>query len=689
MFNMKSPTLLHKIGFYIIVGLVFIFPLLFLPITSEYYEYNKHFLLLLSSAFLLLIWTLSFVLNHQVRITRNPLGLPILALLGVWIISTFSQTPNRLDALLEPGSTGTIIALSIIFITATSFIKTKKELDQLTHTLILSFSVLALISLLWGSGLAEKIVPWAFAKTPLWTPAGNPLTVLTSLLILVPFVGLLILRLKDNSSKVLALSIALFLFVISSGLIAYRLFRQPGNRPVFLSQQVSWAIAMESLKLSPLLGTGPSTYLSDFTRFKPVTYNLTPNWAIRFTSASNYYLQILTTLGLLGLTSMIFLAYKVIDLLVRSIRSASESPAHSGAIAALVSAALILTSLLFIPPSIITLFLLFILLILAISSFKLMGSSLVHEANIDIVAASDSGVRTPILPWISLLLALGLIIPGFYSLGKAYYAETYFQKAIFAAGKNEGRNTYQNLVSAINYNPAKDSYRVTASQTNLLLANSAATKTNLTAEDRTLITQLIQQSIQEAKNAVALNPFKATNVENLAAIYQNLLNFAQGADQWSIASYRQAIALDPTNPSLRISLGGIYFAQKNYDEAIRLFQQSADLKPDLANAFYNISAAYKEKKDYQNAFAAMQLVVSKLDRTSPDFSKAQSELEELAKLAGTTAQVPAAPEGTQLAAPQPLPTPKVNPPITLPSNLGPEATVTPAPSPAASPAPLP
>jgi hypothetical protein len=113
------------------------------------------------------------------------------------------------------------------------------------------------------------------------------------------------------------------------------------------------------------------------------------------------------------------------------------------------------------------------------------------------------------------------------------------------------------------------------------------------------------------------------------------------------------------------------------------------LKPDLANAFYNISAAYKEKKDYQNAFAAMQLVVSKLDRTSPDFSKAQTELEELAKLAGTTAQVPAAPEGTQLAAPQPLPTPKVNPPISLPSNLGPEATVTPAPSPAVSPTPLP
>jgi tetratricopeptide (TPR) repeat protein len=687
---MKSSTLLHKIGFYIILGLVFIFPLFFLPITSEYYEYNKYFLLLLAAGILLVIWTVSFVLDKQVRITRSPLGLPLLCLLAVWIISTISQTPNRLDAFLEPGSTGTIIALSILFFTATSFIKSKKELDYIINALVLSFSLLGFFSIIWGSSLGPKIIPWTFAKNALWTPAGNPLTVLTLLLIMVPFIGILIARQKDNSSKVLMLSIALFIYVIASGIISYQLFRQSGNKPIFLPQATSWSIAMESLKLSPLLGTGPSTYLSDFTRFKPVIYNLSPNWAIRFSTASNYYLQILTTLGLLGLISMVYLVYKVTSVLIRSVRSVSDSPTHTPALAALSSAALILISILFIPPGIITLFLLFILFILAVSSLKLMGSSLVHEANIDIVAASDTGIRTPILPWVSLILALGLVIPGAYSLAKAYYAETLFQNAIVAAGKNEGRKTYETLIAAINANPFKDTYHITASQTDLLLANSAASKSNLTADDRTLITQLIQQSIQEAKNAVTLNPNKASNVENLAAIYQNLLNFAQGADQWSIASYRQAITLDPTNPNLRIALGGIYFALKNYDQAIQLFQQAADLKPDLANAFYNISAAYKEKKDYQNAYAAMQAVITKLDRNSPDYTKAQGELEELAKLAGaaqptaTTTQEP-----TQLEAPQPLPTPKVNPPLSLPSELGPEPTAAPTTTPAVSPSPIP
>jgi tetratricopeptide (TPR) repeat protein len=672
---MKFPLILNKVGFWVVFALMVLLPLFFLPITSEFYDFNKHILLILASSILLITWVLAFVFEKQVRITRNPLGLPLLSILAVWIISTLSQTPNRMDVLLEPGSTVSLIAMAIFFSTSLSFIKTKNELNLLVNGLIGSFSVLAAVSLIWGSGLMGKIIPWVFAQSPVWSPAGNPLTVLVSLLVLIPLVTILIVKQKENSPRVLTLSIVLFLFVVTSGLITYRVFKNPSNRPIFLSQTTSWAIAMESLKLSPLFGTGPSTYLSDFTRFKPVTFNLTPNWAIRFTSASNYYLQILTTTGLLGLVSILYLVYKVIDLLVRSLKSAADSQGQTPALAAGASSVLIFATFLFLPPSITTLFLLFSLLTILVTSFKLMGSSLVHEAHIDIVAASDSGVRTPILPWISLILALGLVLPTAFTYVKAYAADVVFQTGLVAATKNDGRKTYESIIKAINLNPYRDTYHIAASQTDLLLANSAATKKDLTNDDRTLITNLVQQSIQEAKNAVALNPTKVTNVENLAAIYQNLLNFAQGADQWALASYQQAVSLDPTNPGLRISLGGIYFAQKNYDEAIRAFQQAADLKPDFANSYYNISAAYKEKKDYTNAYAAMQAVVAKIDKTSPDYLKAQGELEALAKLAGTqAAQTPTTPAPTQLEAPKPLPTSKVNPPITLPSNLGPATT---------------
>ena len=675
---MKSQSL-HRIGFYISLAGVFLIPLFFLPITSEFYEYNKHFLLILISSALLVIMVLGFLADKQVRITRSPLGLPLLLLSFAWLLSAFTQTPNRLDALLDPSQTATIIALSVFFFTSVNFIKSKKELDTLILTTIISVGVLSLLSLAWGSGLMEKILPAGIFKSSLWTPTGNPLTTLVLSLSFLPFIGVLLARQKSQSSKTLMLAASLFLVFISCCLIGYRTFRQ--NNPVFLSQSVSWSIAMEALKVSPLLGTGPGTYLSDFTRFRPISYNLGTNWAIRFNSSTNYYLQLIATVGLLGTAAFVFLGYKVVTMFLRSFRTSSDSPAHHPALAASLSASLILISFLFLPANTTILFTLFTYLVIAVSSFKLVGSSLVQDANIDIVAATDTGHRTPILPWAFAGLALLVLVPSAIYFGKAYAAEIYFRQALVSASKNDGKTTYDLLNTAIRTNPFKDTYRVAAAQTNLLLANSAASKQDLTADDRNLITQLIQQAIGEAKNAVALNPTKVTNVENLAATYQNLLNYAQGADSWAIASYRQAITLDPANPALRVSLGGIFYAQKNYDEALRNFQQAADLKPNYPNAFYNLSWAFKEKQDYANAYRAMQTVVNILDRNSADFPKAQKELEDLAQMV-TPAQAPVQPiqADSQLEAPQPLPSPIISPPIDLPSELGPETTPTPTPT---------
>src|SRR3989338_1403435 len=105
---MKS-SLLHRIGFYITLAGVFLVPLFFLPITSEYYEYNKHFLILILSSSLLVVLVLGFLVDKQVRITRSPLGLPLLLLSGAWLISSFTKTPNRPDAFLDTGQTTTIV----------------------------------------------------------------------------------------------------------------------------------------------------------------------------------------------------------------------------------------------------------------------------------------------------------------------------------------------------------------------------------------------------------------------------------------------------------------------------------------------------------------------------------------------------------------------------------------------------
>jgi len=178
---------------------------------------------------------------------------------------------------------------------------------------------------------------------------------------------------------------------------------------------------------------------------------------------------------------------------------------------------------------------------------------------------------------------------------------------------------------------------------------------------------------------VALNPQNANNWTNLALIYRQLINFAEGAENWALASYQQAIALDPFDPQLRISLGGIYFSLANWDEAVNQFQLAVQIKPDFANGHYNLSAAYREKGDFEKAVNAMESALSLVPADSADYQKASEELEALKKKLGEKAAATAEQPSETLQPPQPLPT-GIEPPLELPEGVEPEIIPTPQPT---------
>ncbi len=663
---MKLAAVFPKIGFFLFLTLVFLTPLFFLPFTPDFYEFPKHFLIITVSLISLLLLGLTFVTERQVRLTFSPFSLPVLTLITSFILSTFFKAPNRLDTFLDPGQTGTYLALGLLFFCAVNFIRTKKEVDLLAHAFTSSVALLSLITIIWSSDLAPKIPLISsiqYLASNVWSPAGLPLSALSVFIAALVFLAVQLLKEKNFHPKSVLLAVSFALILVATGILSYRLFASPDNasRPAFLSYRASWAIALEALKISPLLGVGPGSYPAAFTQYRPIAFNLTPQWDLRFTTAGNYYLHLLTTLGAVGLAAYLFLVLRVYTTLAKT--KTIASPALAAILAVFISQ-------LFLPAYLISTAVLFFLLILAVAALKTGGSSVVHESNIDIVATNSS---TAILPILTLVIITSLAIPSAYFAARAYAAEVKFQKALQFAAANDGKNTYDTLISAIATNPYRDTYRIAYSQTNLLIANSLAanpTPAGLTDTDRNTITQLVQQAIREAKNAAALNPTKVANLENLAGIYRNLLNFAQGADAWTLASYRQAIVLDPVNPNLRIALGGVYFAQKNWDEAIRWFQTATDLKPDLANAHYNLSAALREKGELLRAVSSLEATINLLDKSSADYTKAAQELADLNA-------TPATPAASQLTRPEPLPTPIVKPPLELDQSLSPEAPTTP------------
>jgi len=225
------------------------------------------------------------------------------------------------------------------------------------------------------------------------------------------------------------------------------------------------------------------------------------------------------------------------------------------------------------------------------------------------------------------------------------------------------------MAQAITQSPYVDRYHASLAQVEMAIASSIANNKDLTEEDRQTITQLISQAINEGKATVTLNQGRSANWELLAQIYQNIMSFAEGADQFAIDTYTQAVALDPINPNLRIGLGGVYYALGRYDDAIDIFKLAALAKPDLANSHYNLAIAYGEKKNYDSAIAEMNTVLTLVAKDSPDYTLAKNTLDALEKARPAT---PAAAGSENLTPPQKQET-VIEPPIELPEEATPPA----------------
>jgi len=641
-----------KLNTIVLGAFTFLIPLFFLPLTAEFYNFNKNYLLWLAVVVGFLLWGIKIVREQKVEIKSSPFLLPLFFWIIAGVLSTIFSSPNKIEALLFPNGLGTLIGLFLFYFL---ILNLAEEKEKIFWALSVSATVLALLTVYQFFGLGEKIIPpsspLAFARAKTWTPAGNLLAVLSlTLAVLPPLFLWLFKNLKKNPLKSAVVILLILILLAGNGLAVYQMLPGKPADLTILPYSSSWAIAVETLKQKPLFGVGPANFISAFNRFRPVSFNQTDFWNLRFWIASSFLFQLWTELGLLGLAAFILLLVSLGKYIKKS-KNISRLTR--------ITAAIFL--LLFLPQNFLLFFAFFV---------SLAWSSEIKEK---LVLNLPGNFR-----WLPLAGVILLFSPLVWFAARAYEGEIYFKKSLDALAKNDGLETYNNQMKAIQKNPHRVDFRLSYSQTNLALANSIASNPpsgQLTDQDRNNINQLVQQAIREAKAATALNPTNAIAWENLTQIYRRLTNLAQGADQWAIASCRQAVANDPINPRLRLDLGGLFYALGNYDEAQKIFRVAVDLKPDYANGWYNLAIAYREDQKYQQAYQAMKQTLALIPADSADWQKAKQELDELAKKLPSPTPTPTDNQSEKpqekLSKPEPLPSPVVQPPIELPEEATP------------------
>ncbi len=657
-------TILKKVVLYLYL---FLFPLLFLPLTQEFFFTTKFYLTWLVATLLLLFSTVEFLVEKKIRLSTSTFETLLTLVILSSLLSTLIVSPNKVQAALS-FNFGPVVLASFAVIFYYLFSLRVNPWPYLT----LSAGVLSLLAIIFFfNPLAKASLPQdlQFAlTTPYFTPAGAYL----DLLLFLGFVGagtaIQLLQEKEKKSLKLGLFfiIAVGFFLSVYNVIKPQVVNGQAFRILLPPFRLSWYAAVEILKspLNAIFGAGIDNYSFLFTRVKDVAYNQSDLWQISFFNfGRNVFLHVLTVAGLVGLTSLVLFFLK----LAKEVRTEKTKLYLVGLLVALFIIS---------PPSLFVWFLFFTTSAWLVKSRKFV--------QFDASQFAPAFIGT-------LILSLAIVSASSYFLARTYAAEVYFKKALDGLAQNNATIVYEGHRQAIQLNPYIERFRISFSQVNLLLANNLTQQildeqkkekpdqeriNNL----RQNITQAVQAAINEAKAAVALNSQKASNWANLAAVYQNILNLAQNADVWTISSYQRAILLDPQNPIYRLNLGGVYFSLNQFDQALRLFEQAVALKPDWANAYYNLAWAAYNTQDYQRAVLEMQNVLNLLDpkQAKADYERAQKDLEEFKKKLEETGQATGSattptptPTPSQLSLPTPAPT--IEEKIQLPKEASPEA----------------
>jgi len=662
----------------VLLIVIFLFPLFFLPVTQEFFGTNKMYLLALGSLLLLAASTVELVVTKKLIWKKGAFDNSVLLFIVAVALSILISSPNKIQALLNPQ-----FGFVSLFSLAVLYVYLSRSEDSAKKVVSMVFGISTLLFSLVS--IAFFFQPFAKIKLPalyqfLTNASFNTMGTRFDAVIFLGFTSVFFLSqfLSRSVKKYMPLCATILVSsIVALGLSIYGNVKEGGF--VFPPFTQSWYAAVEVLKnpLTALFGVGVDNYASMFTRIKDLAYNQSKLWQISsFNFARSTFLHVFTEAGLFGVVSFILLS-------LLGVKTAGKkelggfSMRHNPLI---LSTLYVILVLLFFPPSLNTLFLLFFML------------SLVSIATSQEKSEGYSFSLEKLIPtYISIIVVLVLFVGGsVYFLGRSYAAEYYFKRALDGYVNNNVNELYDNIQKSILINPYNEQVRTNFSQANILIANNIASKVNqpvageaqtekkteLTEQERQIITQAIQAAIAEAKAVATLNPQKAANWENLASVYRNVITVAEGADSWTVSAYERAIVADPQNPAYRLQLGGVYYMLGNFDGALKLFEQSVGTKPDWANSHYNLAWTAYRKQSYERAASEMQTVLTLIDpkANKKDYEQAQKDLEEFKKKLPKETETPATGEAgeQELSLPTP-PAEEISPKIELPKGASPEA----------------
>ena len=636
--------------------LVFLIPLWFLPITANALEFNKQVLLVFLITITLILWLVKVLSQGELRWRTDLLNIFLAVFLLIYIFATiFSLRPyGSLVGWPTHLSTSliNILCFLALYVLIVNNFRGLKGIFGLLFTFLISSTIALIFGLIqiWGG----FILPWDFAKSTSFTTIGtaNTLGILSAIILIL--VTALLFVLKKTEIKIFLLILGLLnliilvsinfwilwlilgigmVFILIFGLmrvvalkegiswvalpmvllaiaLIFMVFRpvmpfRP-NLPfeVSLSYKGGWGIVKQALQERPILGTGPETFVVDYSKYKPETLNQTLFWNIRFANPPAEIYSVISDLGILGLVA--FLAILVLFIIKAGkqlIKTAAEGEnilkrfLEIGLFSAWLG---LLVGWFLYPQNLVLLFVFWLLF-----SFYLAETSILKEK----VYTLRHPVKTLLIASISFVVLVIVVVGLLYIEGTRFIAEVKYKRGLdIIQSKGDLDKGISRLLSSVVVNPYEDRTYQTLAQLFILKMSQDANRTDLEQQQRVNLVQADAiNAINSATQATRLFSRDVSNWLIRGQIYGQIIGFINGADEWAEKSFEEAAKLEPSNPFTYTEWGKIYIATEDWDRALEKFNQAIALKSDYAPAHFQSAVVFDRQGKLPEAIAKMEI----------------------------------------------------------------------------------
>lgn len=357
------------------------------------------------------------------------------------------------------------------------------------------------------------------------------------------------------------------------------------------SWKVSWGAVNSNIK-SAFIGSGVGTFAFDFTKYKPVEFNQTQWWQVRYDRPRSHIAEIFATMGILGIVFYLILIFIFLTVCWRAINSKTKD-----SLPLLMAVLALLVGQFFYYQGTALAFSFWLFLALSVAAYSKPSA----EKRISFKSFPEMG-----LVFSTLLFSFAALTIGAYVLAVRFYAaDMNFARVQSSATSKEA---VEKLQKSIKLNPENFTYRAILARTNLFQILEELRKP-IKDQNIDFVKDLAKEAVNQAEEAARLSPNSVAAFETLGVAYEAVQSWVAGAADGAINSFQAAAKLEPTNPVLYTELGKLYLFS-DIQKARENFIKAKDLKLDYIDPQIQYALSYEREGNPDQAIKEMEKVVA-------------------------------------------------------------------------------